>query len=368
MKKGRVKEYLNVGMDTEKSEAARSFAKQTQNVHKSGAVWRAFLLVLLVCSIPLLSACGNKAASEAELQEDLYNSDAFSAYREKEFEITELIVTKRQTSEEDRSDKVWVKVELSNTKAEGYLFFVLDYSLYNDGWQMDTAQMDTEAEHTTKPLCGLSEEELYSAYLPSGAEILSNDVDLEDVLQEVTFSITEEYRFCSVNKTVNDIFQFDSENASWVLADSWEVSAFEHWKTGRYSLFDIQDGYVGNEVGELNISSLDTDSFGGTITYSYSTSFRGVEGSGDNLSLVNTKNMTITDYYDQGYGSFYHKYGYTEVLMNASWTDIEYAKPCYSEERAPLFIGYDHIYLGEHVNKYDERTDTKYVTFPFEAK
>jgi len=333
-------------------------------------MWRAFLLVFLLCSTLLLSACGSKVASEDKLQEDLYNSDAFSVYREKEFKITELTVTKRQTSEEDRFDKVWVKAALSNAKAEGYLFFVMNYSLYNDGWQMDVAQLNNETEHEMKPLCGLSEEELYDAYTAVDAEILSNDVYLEEGMQKVSINVTENYRFCSVNKTIGNIFLFDSKAASWVLDYSWEVSKYEHWKTGQYSLFDIRDGYIGDKAGELNISSFVTDSFGGIIsysyTYSYSTTFEDAEGSGDKLNLVDVRNMTIADYYNQVV--FGQRYGHNYTLVNANWSDIEYVQPLVSGGLARLFIGYDHIYLFDISESYDERTDTKYIAFWFEAQ
>ncbi len=49
-------------------------------------------------------------------------------------EIDRFEIVKRQTLPEQQTDQVWVKASASNDEKEGELYFVMKYTLYNEGW------------------------------------------------------------------------------------------------------------------------------------------------------------------------------------------------------------------------------------------
>lgn len=69
----------------------------------------------LIISMFSLSACGQKVADEEQIKEDLGENAEIQFLREDE-QIEEVVIEKRQTEKEQKTDTVWCTVTTSNTE------------------------------------------------------------------------------------------------------------------------------------------------------------------------------------------------------------------------------------------------------------
>lgn len=195
------------------------------------------VVILAAIAILLLAGCGEKPASEATLKEDIYNSSNFSLFSEQlDMEITDLEVVKRQTTTEDKVDTVWVKVTAAGDTAEGEMYYKLTYHLYNDGWLLEAIADDTVDSWHFKPLEGVPDE-VIASYIPEGAEILENTVDLEVASHTVTYTYEESHLYCDVTYKKQLVFNFGSgyytsgmhDPGRWGLQNEVDVGSYEDW-------------------------------------------------------------------------------------------------------------------------------------------
>ena len=197
-----------------------------------------FIIILLcIITLSLLSGCGKKAVSDSQLQSDLYNSVEFSKFSvEFGMEITNLEIIKRQTAVENKFDRVWISVDTASNTVEGKFYYIMIYNLYNDGWLLESVIEDKTDLWHFAPISGISDEEV-SNYLPKNAEILSNEIDLENATQIVTYTYAESYRYCNITYNKQLMFVFEEEYHSigksspgeWGFDKEIDIGSYEEW-------------------------------------------------------------------------------------------------------------------------------------------
>lgn len=212
------------------------------------------ILVIYVLGL-LLSGCSeNAVASESQMIEDLQNSTSF--YSIQPIDISDVEVTKRQTDEENKVDKVWVQVDIGNSDIEGSLYYLMTYGLYNDGWKLDDIQEDRINEWNFCPLQGPTEE-FINSFIPTGATISEESLDLEHGVLDIIYTYTEAFEYCTVEYEKSAYFVFTSNSTGeWFFGGDSEIDRKEHWNIdGHWYYEDIRD--TGEERLELYIENFD---------------------------------------------------------------------------------------------------------------
>ena len=182
------------------------------------------VVILAAIAILLLAGCGEKPASEATLKEDIYNSSNFSRFSEQpEMEITNLEIVKRQTSTKDKVDTVWVKVTAAGDTAEGEMYYIMTYWLYNSGWQIESITDDEVNQWNLIPTKGVDDETIL-AYVKSE----SNLDDFEYLSVESLFPDKTEYHYVQRVEYHN----YMTESRIYKVSCSFSSSSYEWEITG----------------------------------------------------------------------------------------------------------------------------------------
>lgn len=224
-------------------------------------------LPLILCGILLLSSCGmtssdgpqagtapstteaqrvtaaNEPADETQLRDDLRESDVFKeTAMEFALELTNFKVIKRQTTPEEKIDKVWVTADTETNDADAlcrvsaHLECVMVYGLYNDGWILDEVTTGGDP-WSFVPLSGFSDEVLAEIILIEGGEFISNVVDLDQGTQHTTFRKTFTDQYCESVYVIEREWVFSA--GSWNVTYDNTLDANETWHiNGRFSPLD----------------------------------------------------------------------------------------------------------------------------------
>ncbi len=212
-----------------------------------------WLLILTVIALALLTGCGVKVASEKQMKEDLYNSNEFARFsNELGMEIIDFDVEKRQTSPGDKLDTAWIKISAKSNAVHGEMYYMMLYKLYNDGWLLEQITDDRTDAWRFEPLCGVADETI-EHYLPEGAEVLGNQVDLDTAKHTVTYTYTEEHRYCDVVYNRQVIFDFGTAYSpfgtcmpgQWSFGDVVDVGSYEDWDIAGTWVGDVMTKYYG---------------------------------------------------------------------------------------------------------------------------
>ncbi len=320
------------------------------------------VLAFSVLTILLLAGCGAKTASVSTLKEDLHNSDRFSRFSEQlGMEITDLEVVKRQTDKDDRVDTVWVKVKAAGDTAEGEMYYVMTYNLYNDGWRLETITDDDVDLWHFEPLCAPSEEEVLTQLSCYGDySILDESLDIENGLKEIDFEYTEDHLYCRKSCTARLACEFESyyfgyeggNIGGWTYAvfpldeeTVWDVCGTYYCEDEgkgvkfRYQIdkFDVDDlpTYISSEPDNDWYERFSGGRVGGW-QYSY-----GIE------STKQFSNMTecalTAGLLDETSDEYCMNYGYTVVSDSFDLRDISYVAA--ANNWNALLIGPDGIYM-----------------------
>lgn len=299
-------------------------------------------LPLILCAILLLPSCGTSEPAivpEAQLQNDLRSNAAFKeAVEEASLEITDFKIIKRQTTPEEKTDKVWVAVDAqTNNDSSDRLFTVgahlecvMVYGLYNDGWILDEIVTEDDA-WSFVPLSGFSDEAAAEIIQIEGGEFISNVVDLDKGVQYTTFRQTFAEQYCeSVYVTEREwIFS----GGSWNVTFNNTLDTNEAWHIG----------------GKFFFPDYRADLW---LKFDGST-FQWDDGSADLANgLVRTNNLPLKQYALSYLPCYYVnevQNGYSIEFDGVDWSDIRYATT-----RWPIFlIGKNHIYrwsLGQEID------------------
>ena len=164
------------------------------------------LLVLAICLIYGLSACGGttKGKSENQIKDDIAETLLKSAtLGDYNLEITSFSITKRQTNTEDKTDFVWCEVAATGNMGKNIdhkfscsIECEATYGLYNDGWRLDTYSGVVVAS-SIKPLYYPTQEEVEYAAKHPDMGFIPNRVEIHDMIQksdtEVVYPIVRYY-------------------------------------------------------------------------------------------------------------------------------------------------------------------------------
>lgn len=163
-------------------------------------------LILLFVLALSMAACGSKTADEAQIIEELTSNQEFSFLTDRE-QIDEIIIEKRQTDKDQKTDTVWCTVITSDAEISYQKSVVLTYGLYDkEGWILDDVKVEAKGQWIMTPLKGISEEDaLDSLYGHSiiveneewvitrnnllRAEIEDRQTDLEEEKDKLTISL-----------------------------------------------------------------------------------------------------------------------------------------------------------------------------------
>lgn len=309
------------------------------------------VVILAAIAILLLAGCGEKPASEATLKEDIYNSSNFSRFSEQlDMEITNLEIVKRQTSTEDKVDSVWVKVTAAGDTAEGEMYYVMTYNLYNDGWLLETITDDALDSWHFEPLCAPSDEEISNRLSYYGDyNILNESLDIENGLKEVDFEYTENHLYCRKNYTaqlicefVSNYYEFETGDiGEWIYAilltdeeTVWDVCGtyYRESNGSEYQITGFRVEDLSTEMANLT-DYTDTDRFfGHWVDNGYSHDSPIIPAK--LFTSETTMAVAIMTGYDRQYVS---RYRYTAVFDNLNWLELSFIT-------SDFLIGPDDIY------------------------
>lgn len=318
------------------------------------------LLPLILCGILLLSACETglpddpqeestqvvietpyvtvteDTADESQLKEDLCNSDIFKETAiEYALALTDFKVIKRQTTPEEKIDKVWVAVDAETSSADyyykvnGHLECVMTYGLYNNGWILDEISTEGDTAWTFKPLGGYSDA-IVADMLIDGGELLENTVDLDNRTQYITYRKTMVDQYCKSEYVIQEIYIF-SYGAEWRWNDRRILDKNETW--------NINGVFSGIQYDKPVDVWLKFD--GKTLQWQEA----GHSGYSASLGdgLIDVSNTSIAQYalsYTPCYYVSEVQNGYSVEFANVDWGNIQYAT---TGEHTFIFIGKNHI-------------------------
>ena len=197
---------------------------------------RVVILLCVAVLVVFMGGCGKKEASATQLRNDLSESAQFTDLSNRlNVEITNFEIVKRQTTLEKKVDTVWVEVDIAGDAVKGKVYYKMTYNLYNDGWRLENVAPDETGQWSFTPLTGASEE-LILSYLPDGAEIVSDGIDLKGGLHWIDYQYVEEYPYCNVTYTRQCTFSFGSKynnstssRGEWGRWNDVELDIFEDW-------------------------------------------------------------------------------------------------------------------------------------------
>lgn len=291
-----------------------------------------FLSLLFIFLLMLsFSSCGKSSGvGESVLKNDLSQSEKFSIYN---MNIDSLKIRKRQTLPEDQVDTVWVDTEVSNESVEGTMSFVMKYTLYNDGWELNSIQDDSTETWSFKPRKGLSNEELIDLLKVDFDEsakisITSNDAssytDFENISNAelvALFTVNEKHTYCDAIREFKCYIEFDSTYpGEYSFPGKWIASNIEEISTKAIN-WDILGHWKGGQISFL--SEFEIDVYPGDMDNTYLFEWKyGSLGKGRNTVQFSCSDFYPSPYFE-GYGSFettfYSEYyGSRDVEINIS--------------------------------------------------
>lgn len=180
------------------------------------------LIVIMILAILALTGCA-KTADERQMQTDLEDTQFYFLHEGEKIE--ELIVEKRQTDKEQKTDTVWCSI----TTADEYVSYqkevILTYGLYDKGWSLDDVSVNAFNQWIQTPLQGINENDIVDSLrgktitvdndqwlfshdniinisvknhdtdLEARTDIVTINLTVDDVVEEVTGELIVNYVF-----------------------------------------------------------------------------------------------------------------------------------------------------------------------------
>ena len=227
-----------------------------------------FLIIML--SMLLFSSCGrNSGAPESVLKKDLIASDNFSFY---EMTLDSFKISKRQTLPQNQIDTVWVEVGASNDRAEAKMAYIMEYTLYNDGWIINNIRDDTDYQWSFKPRKGFNNDELVAALKGNfeesyeetyeetcgeiKIELISNDAedisgieDFNDSTLLAKYTITEVHENCDVVHEMQGNIGFGTTRSEQYPGGQWYIYSTEELSVKAENWKNLFGHWLYNESG-----------------------------------------------------------------------------------------------------------------------
>lgn len=187
---------------------------------------KGIFLVVSIIGLFCLSGCdnsttpGNTGKNLQEISEDISASRQFNESYEG-YTIDEVEIIKRQTDIENKSDKIFAMLTVNNDTegVKGYIDYILDYGLYNEGWILDGCEVNYEGTNSGVKLIPtkapeISTEELaqalssiYSYGSSTYIEVYDTNIDLETGIADYMVTAKSIHRY--MTETINATVSYD---------------------------------------------------------------------------------------------------------------------------------------------------------------
>lgn len=167
------------------------------------------MLITVILIIALCTGCGKKVKNEEELLADLIADSSF--YMVEGSEVSDLSVIKRLTDEDNKTDKVYVSINIDHEAATATQAYIMDYTCYNEGWLLDDIEeyYGDEVEWTTVPKGVPTNEQIMEALI-----VYSNSqIDASYADQYISEELTHTY-FFEEGKYYTEIYSGDMVSES----------------------------------------------------------------------------------------------------------------------------------------------------------
>lgn len=233
---------------------------------------------LLLVGVLCLSGCGSSNVSEKQIEEDLaaevdvtlIGIDYGSYFEERDLEVKDVVINKRQTNEKD--DTVYCTVTMEDDWYQCSAEYVLIYNYYDQGgWILDDYYAE---DQMITPLQGVPEECAESElnnYFFDTYELLDSSFDEAAWSAELTYHLTYNRKHVSVDDEATLYYYFSSEgnegqwypelyydetNFQWDVLGDWIADR----GTGTLANFSIEDVNLGSGEATINVTQ-STDGF-----------------------------------------------------------------------------------------------------------
>ena len=238
------------------------------------------LLVFVLLSV-VLTGCGNSVKTEKELMDDFLVHAG--NYLVESSSISEFSIIKRLTEKESKKDTVYVQLIAEHPAATVYQAFIMNYTLYNDGWKLDSIEsyQGHDAAYKTVPKSNPTNEEIMrqlTAYSNAAIDdynqtwqtndpyffeegkyavrICAGDRPAEQTYECIVIA-ERTYNYLVLEETQKLSFVFDLLRYEWVLynvviidnSGSWYIDGY--WRepdSGATVVLEHQSTKVGNGV------------------------------------------------------------------------------------------------------------------------
>ena len=188
------------------------------------------VVFLMVC----LSSCGKKLVNETEILEDLNAASVeLSTYHNVEF--TSIEIEKRKTDEVAKTDEVYIWVTGESESLACKAAYLMQYVLYNEGWELESIDVHNAHEWTITPKKGadqaMIEEILRENYGFDSFELSSVKESLSEGLAQYCYKLTSYYNYMTRVDTVMVDCSLDPFTFEWVCIhdpidqqDTWDLN------------------------------------------------------------------------------------------------------------------------------------------------
>lgn len=181
------------------------------------------IILIFMTAVLLLGGCSN-VADEKKIQSDLETNTQF-AFLEDGEKIEEIIIEKRQTDKEQKTDTIWCTITTEDAEISYQKNVVLTYGLYDKGgWILDNISVN---ETMQTPLAGIAEENIAASlsnkYITinnenweitktniKGISIESHDTNLEEKSDTVTANLILAEEVEEASGKIEIQYQFDN--------------------------------------------------------------------------------------------------------------------------------------------------------------
>ena len=167
------------------------------------------MLITVILIIALCTGCGKIVKNEEELLTDLIADSSF--YMVEGSEVTELSIIKRLTDVENKTDKVYVSINIEHEAATATQAYIMYYTCYNEGWLLDDIEeyYGDEVEWTTVPKGAPTNEQIMEALI----NYSNSQIDASYADQFISEELTHTY-FFEEGKYYTEIYSGDMVSES----------------------------------------------------------------------------------------------------------------------------------------------------------
>ena len=180
------------------------------------------LFAICLFTLLYLTSCRDSTKSEKELQNDLLESEAF--YNIHDVEVNNFEIDRRLTDKDNRTDTIYVMATVENDDVTGIQSYVMTYRLYNEGWELDSIERNSEGENYFSPKKGPDNSTIVSQLEDViGARLVAAPYEItctgSSAINEETYSATCEletfHTYATLKYPHSVLINFNRETGLW---------------------------------------------------------------------------------------------------------------------------------------------------------